>query len=426
MYFGISAQAGSRYAAVFENLESGQLETFTMTEKSDFGDDLSTFAQELRDDPRFVACTGNTSIYEPRNECHMFSHVNLEMNKDWNTADATFLNMMKEQGIHIIRNDAERHGNDLNGTIPYVEMAMKQIVHETSIPPKFWPETLDAVTLLMNHLPNARSKSKNGKTTRPIEILSAGIVSKRYCNHVLFYFCSPGTPAYCSAPCETGKANVRPAVRMGQIGTIPTWMCPFTGDTFTSKDYTIIALHSGENAWQMFGAKTPPVMEHFGYYYGNDRSVTAQQQGQQMHKSDGKNDADIQGGLQDGMLTRSVMSDDDGGIISSSEVMTAEWSPECLAAVDAVTEKYKAHTQTCDPSHQPATDTQVMPTAGLNHDNDVKQPKKTTTRLHKDYMESKKECMAKDEPQIVFPVHEEQQILMDPSTEGVDKPDVNI
>jgi hypothetical protein len=120
MYFGISAQAGSRYAAVFENLESGQLETFTMTEKSDFGDDLSTFAQELRDDPRFVACTGNTSMYEPRNECHMFSHVNLEMNKDWNTADATFLNMMKEQDIHIIRNDAERHGNDLNGTIPYV------------------------------------------------------------------------------------------------------------------------------------------------------------------------------------------------------------------------------------------------------------------------------------------------------------------
>jgi hypothetical protein len=109
----------------------------------------------------------------------MFSHVNLDMGKDWNTADATFLNMM---------------------------MAMKQIVHETSLPPKFWPETLDAVTLLMNHLPNARNMSKDEKTKRPIEILSAGIVSKRYCNHVLFYFCSPGTPSYCSAPCETGEA----------------------------------------------------------------------------------------------------------------------------------------------------------------------------------------------------------------------------
>jgi hypothetical protein len=94
----------------------------------------------------------------------MFSHVNLDMGKDWNTADATFLNMM---------------------------MAMKQIVHETSLPPKFWPETLDAVTLLMNHLPNARNMSKDEKTTRPIESLSAGIVSKRYYNHVLFYFCSP-------------------------------------------------------------------------------------------------------------------------------------------------------------------------------------------------------------------------------------------
>jgi len=67
----------------------------------------------------------------------------------------------------------------------------------------------------------------------------------------------------------------------------------------------------------MFGAKTPPVMEYFfGYYYGSDRSVTAHQQGQQMHKSESKNDADIQGELQHGAPTRSVMSDDDGGIIS--------------------------------------------------------------------------------------------------------------
>ena len=195
MYFGVSAQGGYRYAAVFENLESGQLETFTMTEKSDFADDLSTLTQELRDDPRFVACTANTSIYNSTDECDMFSHVDLDMGKDWNTADPTFLNMMTEKGVHIIdseRNDAERHGNDMNnGTIPYVELAMKQIVHETSLPPKFWPETLDAVTLLMNHLPNARNMSKDEKTTRPIEILSAGIVSKRYYNHVLFYFCSP-------------------------------------------------------------------------------------------------------------------------------------------------------------------------------------------------------------------------------------------
>ena len=131
MYFGISAQAGSRYAAVFENLESGQLETFTMTEKSDFADDLSTLTQELRDDPRFVACTANTSIYNSTDECNIFSYVNLDMGKDWNRANAAFLNMMTEKGVHIIdseRDDAERHGNDMNnGTIPYVELAMKQI-----------------------------------------------------------------------------------------------------------------------------------------------------------------------------------------------------------------------------------------------------------------------------------------------------------
>ena len=87
-----------------------------------------------------------------------------------------------------------------------------------------------------------------------------------------------------------------------------------------------------------------------------------------------------------------------------------------------------------------------MPTAGLNHDNDVKQSKKTTARLHKDCMESKKECMAINEPPIiaphvvVFPVHEdnnqtyrlgqqlkeEQHMLMDPSTEGADMTQVKL
>jgi hypothetical protein len=146
----------------------------------------------------------------------------------------------------------------------------------------------------------------------------------------------------------------------------------------TSKDYTIIALQSGENAWQMFGAKTPPVVEYlFGYYYGSDRSVTAQQQGRiQLNKPESKNGTDLQRELQRGSPTRPVVPDNDGNIMLPSEVMAAEWSPECLAAVDAVTEKYKAHAQAREPGHRPATETQVMPTTGLNHDDDVKQSKK--------------------------------------------------
>ena len=107
-----------------------------------------------------------------------------------------------------------------------------------------------------------------GIPSRPIEALSARVVSRRYCNHVLFYFCNPGTPAYCSTPHVKGSnrvkaARVRPAVRTGKVGTMPIRKCPFTGATFRTKDYTILTLRPGENAWQMFSAKTPPVAEHF-------------------------------------------------------------------------------------------------------------------------------------------------------------------
>ena len=200
MYFGVTAQGGYRYAAVFKDMGSGQLETFTMTQKSDLVDDFRTMIRKLRNDPRFSAWTGNTSISETMQECGMFLHVYLDVNKEWNTADAAFINMLTEEGVQVIDSKHDctgNHGtNGMNeGTIQYVELVMKRVMHETSLPPKFWLETLDDVTLLMNHLPNARNKSQNENVRRPIEALSVGIVSKRYCNHVLFYFCNPGTPA---------------------------------------------------------------------------------------------------------------------------------------------------------------------------------------------------------------------------------------
>jgi hypothetical protein len=121
-------------------------------------------------------------------------------------------------------------------------------------------------------------------------------------------------------------------------------MCPFAGDTFISKDYTIMALKLGENAWQMFGAQTPPVVEYLSGNMGNGICAVAQQQGKkQMNKSESKNDTAVPEGLQR---------------------------------------------------------TQVMPVTGLNHGDDVKQSKKTIARLHKDCLERTKECMAKAEPQI--------------------------
>jgi hypothetical protein len=149
--------------------------------------------------------------------------------RGWDTIDVTFIKMLTEEGVQIVnaQQDCEGHhgtnGMD-DGTIEHVQLAMKRVMHDTSLPPKFWPKTLDAVTLLMNHLPNARNKSQDENARRPIEALSAGIVSTRYCNHVLFYFCNPGMPAYCSTPYGTKDAYVRPAVRMGQTGTQPTWM----------------------------------------------------------------------------------------------------------------------------------------------------------------------------------------------------------
>jgi hypothetical protein len=53
--------------------------------------------------------------------------------------------------------------------------------------------------------------------------------------------------------------------------------------------------------------------------------------------------------------TRSVVPAADGGIVLSSEVMAAEWSPEYLAAVDAATEKHKANAQACEPETVRAT-----------------------------------------------------------------------
>ena len=82
MYFGVTAQGGYRYAAVFKDMGSDKLETFMMTKKSDLADNFRTMVRKLRNDPRFSACLGNTSISDTKQECGMFSHVDLDINKD--------------------------------------------------------------------------------------------------------------------------------------------------------------------------------------------------------------------------------------------------------------------------------------------------------------------------------------------------------
>jgi hypothetical protein len=58
--------------------------------------------------------------------------------------------------------------------------------------------------------------------------------------------------------------------------------------------------------------------------------------------------------------TRSVVHAADGGIVLSSEVMAAEWSPECMAAVDAVAEKHKADAQACEPGRRPVAKAEAL------------------------------------------------------------------
>ena len=265
IYFNVTSRGGYRYAAVFKDVGSDMLEQFVLAHRSDTTANFRAMIRRLRQDPRFSANMKKHGV---------FQHVDLDLAGEWDNRNVAFTQMLTEEGVQVAYAQPGFEGNHraagmAERTVQRVELAIKRIMLETSLPAPFWVEVLQAVQLLMNHIPTARNVvSRDGDTIRPIEAMSAGVVSRRYCNHVLFYYCNPGTPAYCSTPHVKGSnlvkaARVRPAIRIGQEGTMPIWMCPFTGATFRTKDYTILTLRPGENAWQLFGAKSPPVAEYF-------------------------------------------------------------------------------------------------------------------------------------------------------------------
>ena len=70
--FNVTSRGGYRYAAIFKDMGSEQLETFVMTHRSDLTAEFRTMIWRLRDDPRFSAWTVDTSTSATIKEHGMF------------------------------------------------------------------------------------------------------------------------------------------------------------------------------------------------------------------------------------------------------------------------------------------------------------------------------------------------------------------
>eukprot|EP01047_Picozoa_sp_COSAG01_P013903 COSAG01_NODE_665_length_14398_cov_91.714595_4_plen_231_part_00 len=127
-----------------------------------------------------------------------------------------------------------------------LELRMKGIMLESSLPVTFWKLAYDEAIEISNMYPITKNiTSRDGDAIRPLEEISNGRVSRQFINKMLKYFVLLGTPARISTNKIKGSdvqnsARERWGIAWGRVNDVPLWLDPFQpGVTFRSKDYII-------------------------------------------------------------------------------------------------------------------------------------------------------------------------------------------
>ena len=279
IYWNVESRHGNKYSAVFRDDASDVIKHFNMATRKDTSKKMEHMIETMRNDPAYH--------WIEKEAWKLFSHCRLDLAGEWDNVCRGFNDMRERLGFTVDYAQPGYEGNHRSASRgenlgKQVELRCKAIMVACSLSADWWEEALAAAITVMNLFPTSRRvTSRDGDAPRPDEILSNGQTSRRYCNHVIHYYENPGTPAMVSTPEVRGSNLLNPtrcreAIRLGMIGTLPLWQCPHTGVHFRSKDYLVLNLPPGQNAWQMFKcANVPTVPVYFHAPPQNSEQISA-------------------------------------------------------------------------------------------------------------------------------------------------------
>jgi hypothetical protein len=148
--------------------------------------------------------------------------------------------------------DSKKEASHAERTVGIAEVVTKCLLLQRALHHAWWVRCAKAAEFLLNHFPSTTTTATmptDGDQARPLELITAGYISRRQCDRELSYWLAPGTPALVHDHKAKGSQMDRLKstwkIAWGMYREQVTWWSPWTRMISHSKSYTAFKLNRG-------------------------------------------------------------------------------------------------------------------------------------------------------------------------------------
>lgn len=279
---------GNMYIITLRCVATGVYKLMPLYKRSHAAEKVKNWIRKMRANPLYNTMIGYKVISQIRTD----SAGEWEMeNQEWN-------DMAEEMEFMTIWTSPDRkeEAATAESANRVVEVMMRSIMYQNSIPAGRWEWAMDSTEFLLNRFPNNNDddpRPYDGDEVLPLEKLSRGGKSRRELRGQLESFVMAGTPCLVHKPkvkgSNMGTVKARWGIACSMYDNQVIFYCPHLKTYFRSKSYTEFVLKLGVSYLDFLGLKQEQMTEASkaipARFQGKDEEVTLYLEGEKSLES---------------------------------------------------------------------------------------------------------------------------------------------
>ena len=279
---------GNMYILTLRCVATGVYKLMALYKRSHAAEKVKNWIRKMRANPLYNTMIGYKVVSQIRTD----SAGEWEMeNQEWN-------DMAEEMEFLTIWTSPDRkeEAATAESANRVVEVMMRSIMYQNSIPTGRWEWAMDSTEFLLNRFPNNNDddpRPYDGDEVLPLEKLSRGGKSRRELRGQLESFVMAGTPCLVHKPkvkgSNMGTVKARWGIACSMYDNQVIFYCPHLKTYFRSRSYTEFVLKLGVSYLDFLGLKQEQMTEASkaipAMFQGKDEEVTLYLEGEKSLES---------------------------------------------------------------------------------------------------------------------------------------------
>ena len=251
---------GNAYIIVLRCVATGVFKLIPLYKRSHAADRIREWIRDMRANPLYSSMPGGYKVV---------SNIRTDSAGEWEMENEEWTEMAKVMEFTTIWTSPDRKEEAATAEVSnrVIEVMMRAIMYQNSIPVSRWEWALDSTEFLLNRFPNSNSDDGepipyDGDVALPLEKLTRGGKSRAELRKQLESFVMAGTPCLIHRPKVKGsdikESKARWGIAISMYDNQVIFYCPYTKVTFRSKSFTEFVLKVGVSYIEFLGLPPEP------------------------------------------------------------------------------------------------------------------------------------------------------------------------